>query len=144
MQVESNERPKNKFEIENIVDDNCEIVFYDNIQEIEKDTESGKKEKAYIYDMYRLKTTFRENLAEDLENDEEKYQRWLELAKNKEKEENAAIEIAKLQEELNNTDYKIIKCSEYQLAGLDIPYNIAELHSKRQILRDRINELQEL
>ena len=48
------------------------------------------------------------------------------------------------QEELNNTDYKIIKCSEYQLAGLEIPYNIAELHANRQRLRDKINELQEL
>lgn len=144
MQVESNVRPANKLEIENIIDGNCEIVFYDNIQEIEKDVESGKKEKAYIYDMYRLKTTFRENLAEDLENDEEKYQKWLELAKREEKRKIADEEIAKLQEQLNNTDYKIIKCSEYQLAGLDIPYNIAELHTKRQILRDRINELQEL
>lgn len=143
MQTESNTRP-NKFDIENIINGNCEIVFYDNIQEIEKEVESGKKEKAYIYDMYRIKTTFRENLAEELENDKEKYQKWLQLAKTTEERTNADIEIAKLQEELDSTDYKIIKCSEYQLAGLDIPYNIAELHTKRQILRDRINELQEL
>ena len=143
MQTESNTRP-NKFDIENIINGNCEIVFYDNIQEIEKEVESGKKEKAYIYDMYRIKTTFRENLVEELENDKEKYQKWLQLAKTSEERANADIEIAKLQEDLNSTDYKIIKCSEYQLAGLDIPYNIAELHAKRQILRDRINELQEL
>lgn len=51
-------------------------------------------------------------------------------------------EIARLKEELSSTDYKIIKCSEYQLASLEPPYNITELHSLRQSLRDRINELE--
>jgi len=51
-------------------------------------------------------------------------------------------EIARLKEELAATDYKIIKCSEYSLAGQDLPYDIAELHANRQALRDRINELE--
>ena len=66
------------------------------------------------------------------------------MAKELEDKKVAKEEIIKLQEELDNTDYKIIKCSEYQLAGLEIPYNIAELHANRQRLRDKINELQEL
>lgn len=49
--------------------------------------------------------------------------------------------IMELKCELNATDYKIIKCSEYQLAGLSLPYDIAELHAYRQALRDEINEL---
>lgn len=138
MKAESNIMPKNKFEIENIVDGNCDIVFFDNIEEVEP-TEG--QEKRYIYDTYRLQTIFRDNLVDDLESN---YQIWLDEARNKENAEIARIEIEKLQQELNNTDYKIIKCSEYQLAGLQIPYNITELHANRQLLRDKINELQEL
>lgn len=141
MKAESNVRPENKFEIENIIDGRCEIVFYDNIQELEPIEE---KETRYSYDMYRFKTSYRDDLEKELNDDEDKYQKWLNLAKETEKKENADAEIERLQEELNNTDYKIIKCSEYQLAGLEIPYDIAELHRNRQELRDRINELQEL
>ena len=67
--------------------------------------------------------------------DEEKYNRLI---------DKKSIEdgINKLKEELNSTDYKIIKCSEYQLAQLEPPYDIAELHATRQVLRDKINELE--
>ena len=51
-------------------------------------------------------------------------------------------EIYRLKDELAATDYKIIKCSEYSLAGQTLPYDIAELHARRQALRDRINELE--
>lgn len=40
-------------------------------------------------------------------------------------------------------DWKVAKCMEYQAAGLDMPYDINELHAKRQAVRDRINEIQE-
>ncbi len=39
-------------------------------------------------------------------------------------------------------DYKIQKCMEYQLAGLDMPYDIYELHRQRQEVRDEINRMQ--
>jgi len=51
-------------------------------------------------------------------------------------------EIATLKSQLTETDYKIVKCSEYQLAGLELPYDIQLLHTERQILRDKINELE--
>lgn len=50
--------------------------------------------------------------------------------------------IAELKAELNSTDYKIIKCSECSLAGVELPYDIAELHAARQAIRDEINELE--
>jgi hypothetical protein len=50
--------------------------------------------------------------------------------------------IANLKAQLSETDYKIIKCSEYQLAGQELPYDIQELHTERQALRDQINELE--
>ena len=51
--------------------------------------------------------------------------------------------IAELKAQLNDTDYKIVKCSEYQLAGLELPYDIAALHAQRQAIRDEINELEQ-
>lgn len=54
-----------------------------------------------------------------------------------------SIIINQLKSELEATDYKIIKCSEYQLAGLEAPYNVEELHIERQTIRDKINTLEE-
>lgn len=51
-------------------------------------------------------------------------------------------QIAELKAELSSTDYKIIKCSEAQLVGEELPYDIVALHAKRQALRDKINELE--
>lgn len=50
--------------------------------------------------------------------------------------------IQELQQKLADTDYKIIKCAEYQLTGLELPYDLAQLHAERQPLRDQINELE--
>lgn len=52
-------------------------------------------------------------------------------------------QIAELKSELSATDYKIIKCSEAQLVGEELPYDIIALHAERQAIRDRINELEE-
>jgi hypothetical protein len=55
--------------------------------------------------------------------------------------ENAFLEISLLKAQLAETDYKVIKCYEYQIAGLELPYNIEVLHSERQAIRNKINEL---
>lgn len=51
-------------------------------------------------------------------------------------------EIQELKKQLDETDYKIIKCSEYSLAGKELPYNIEYLHEQRQAIRNRITELE--
>ena len=40
-------------------------------------------------------------------------------------------------------DWKIAKCMEYQSLGLEVPYDLNELHVERQLVRDKINQLQE-
>lgn len=57
-------------------------------------------------------------------------------------EEIKQARISELKAQLDGTDYKIIKCSECQLAGVELPYDIVELHTARQALRDEINELE--
>ena len=41
-----------------------------------------------------------------------------------------------------SSDYKIIKCYEAALSGYAMPYEIKALHNERQLLRDKINELE--
>lgn len=135
MKAESNIKP-NKIEIENISKERCDIVITANIIEIIED-ENIK----YNYDIYRINVCYNDDVINNLEKNYDKY---LDIAVNREKKENATEEIPRLQEQLNNTDYKIIKCSECQLVGLEMPYDIKELHLTRQKLRDKINELQEI
>lgn len=44
----------------------------------------------------------------------------------------------------NIGDYRITKCYEASLMGAEMPYDISELHQKRQSVRDEINMLEEL
>lgn len=50
--------------------------------------------------------------------------------------------ITELKLQLGGTDYKIIKCSECQLAGVEMPYDVVSLHAERQAIRDEINQLE--
>lgn len=51
------------------------------------------------------------------------------------------MERSKLIAELAESDYKVIKCYECSLIGIELPYNIEDLHKERQLLRDKINLL---
>ena len=59
------------------------------------------------------------------------------------REKTAAEKIAELKAQLAATDYKVIKCSECQLLGQEMPYDVAELHAERQAIRDEINRLEQ-
>lgn len=69
----------------------------------------------------------------------------------KEEAERAAIatiekireEIKEFKENLESTDYQIIKCFEYSLLNIDLPYDLEKLHTERQLMRDKINALEE-
>lgn len=50
--------------------------------------------------------------------------------------------IGVLKSQLSDTDYKILKCSECSLLGIELPYDIATLHTERQAIRDQINALE--
>ena len=53
-------------------------------------------------------------------------------------------EIRNLECDLAASDYKVIKCYEAQLVGEPLPYDKDVIHTDRQAIRDRINELQEI
>ena len=58
-------------------------------------------------------------------------------------EKPVAEQIAELKAQLSATDYKVIKCSECQLLGEEMPYDVEALHAERQALRDEINKLEQ-
>lgn len=51
--------------------------------------------------------------------------------------------IKALQDDLASTDYKVIKCYEANLVGEQPPYDVQNLHSSRQALRDKINSIED-
>lgn len=54
-----------------------------------------------------------------------------------------AEKIVELKRHLSDTDYKVIKCVECQLLGLEMPYDVEVLHTERQAIRNKINQLEE-
>ena len=50
--------------------------------------------------------------------------------------------IRSLKEQLTDDDYKVIKCYEASLVGEQLPYDIQELHTQRQTIREQINALE--
>ena len=58
-------------------------------------------------------------------------------------------QVSKLKNSLTSSDsdigdYRITKCYEASLMGAEMPYDISDLHQKRQSVRDEINMLEEL
>ena len=53
-----------------------------------------------------------------------------------------AAEVENLKMQLAESDYKVIKIAECVACNLPLPYDAEALHSERQALRDRINELE--
>ena len=53
-----------------------------------------------------------------------------------------AAEVENLKMQLAESDYKVIKIAECAACGLPMPYDAEALHSERQAIRDRINELE--
>lgn len=53
-------------------------------------------------------------------------------------------EIQGYKDSLAASDYKVAKCYEASLTGAEMPYDINEIVSSRQEMRDKINELEAL
>ncbi len=59
-------------------------------------------------------------------------------------EKSVKNKIDKLKLELGDSDYKVIKCWESTLLKKSLPYEMEEVNSERQTIRDQINKLEEL
>lgn len=118
MQIESSKRP-NKFEINEIENGKCTVLFFDNVQEVEaSQLDSEEKSIKYTYDMYKISTNFRESLSEQIENN---YDKWLETAKKEEYNQLAAEVRSKRNELLAETDKEMC----IDRLGLKLPSDLS-------------------
>lgn len=85
MKTQSNTQPSAAFEIEMRADGQCDILFFENVKEIEKENQQN-----YEYDFYRLPAIYRETLVDSVESN---YEAWLEAAKRHELEYVAPLSI---------------------------------------------------
>ena len=65
------------------------------------------------------------------------------LGFNKPKEPTPQEQIKILEAKIASTDYQVIKCYEYSLVGLELPYDISLLHEEREAIREQIRALED-
>ena len=99
----SSERPKKPFQIENIRNGYCTVLFFDNIEEFTDDEGNTN----YKYDLYVLdKVNYRGNLQEIITNN---YDEWLNMATDYDYNTFAKEIRTKRDELLNKTDWTQMK-----------------------------------
>lgn len=119
MKAESNLKPQNEFEIENIINGKCDIVFYDNIKEVEEEIDGETKIK-YEYDIYRLATNYRDDLENDLNTNNDKLVAWKKKAVKNETDELANAIRAERDKLLKETDAEMC----LDRIGIELPDTI--------------------
>ena len=85
-------KPEKNFDIENVENGNCTVLFFDDIKEETEEisnleNQESTEKKIYSYDVYAIKVKYRENLAEEIESNIEI---WLKDVKDKDFKEVAA------------------------------------------------------
>ena len=129
MKEQSNIKPSKKFKVENVNNNKCEIVFFDNIKKItEINVETLEENTIYKYDLYRLKdVNFRRGLITEITDN---YDKWLEEGKLKEKETLSISIKNKRDKLLTETDWT-------QMADSALEEDAKEKYKEyRQALRD--------
>lgn len=98
-------KPEKKFNIENIENGKCTVLFFDDIQEekqeVDLENESSTEKVVYSYDVYTIEVSYRDNLAQTIEDNIEK---WLKDVKEKDYNEVAAEVRQKRNDLLKDTD----------------------------------------
>lgn len=114
-------KPEKKFSIENVENGKCTVLFFDDIQEEKQESHfenEGSTEKVvYSYDVYSTEVSYRDNLAETIEAD---FEKWLKDIKEKDFNEVAAAVRIKRNELLAQTDKEMC----LDRLGIEIPENI--------------------
>lgn len=134
MKTESNERPAEKFLLENYIDKFVDVVFFDNIVEKSREeiVEIGETKivKYYEFDIFRTKRINRKGLKEEIE---QNYNIYLENAK-KEEYETLAKKIR------NQRDKLLEETDKYMLNDFPIP---KEQKEKYKIYRNDLRKVPE-
>ena len=130
MITQSNTQPTSAFIIEKINDNQCDILFFENVKEIEVEERLN-----YEYDLYRLPALYRDNLAQSVELN---YSAWLEAAKRHEIEyvEPLSIEqkVFNVQNELSDVKSQSVNGDlELMSQQFDLDFRIFEIETTLDI-----------
>lgn len=130
MITQSNTQPTSAFIIEKINDNQCDILFFENVKEIEIDERLN-----YEYNLYRLPALYRDNLAQSVESN---YDAWLEAAKRHEIEyvEPLSIEqkVFNVENELAETKVQSINMDlDLMSQQFDLDFRIFEIETTLDI-----------
>lgn len=130
MITQSNTQPTSAFIIEKTDDNQCDILFFENVKEIEVEERLN-----YEYDLYRLPTIYRDNLAQSVESN---YGAWLEAAKRHEIEyvEPLSIEqkVFNVENELAETKVQSINMDlDLMSQQFDLDFRIFEIETTLDI-----------
>lgn len=119
MKQESDKIPSSKFEIENIEDNRCEVVFFDtqNLQEEVKVDENGVETKSYTYYSYRTSMPYHDNLETYLNDN---YETLFESVKEMDRKQKEAEIRAKRDALLVESDKEMV----FDRLGFETPDNI--------------------
>lgn len=102
MQTESTIKP-NKFEINEVENGKCTVLFFNNIVEKEISQLGNEENKiTYVYDMYKIRANYRDNLSKEIEKN---YEKWINFVKKNEHDE-LALEIRNKRDKLLNATDK--------------------------------------
>lgn len=121
---------ENTYDVQNIDDKNSAQELLDNGYLPTQEVNSLPNNELYTYCFYSLalnegKRVYEKTLHTNMK-------------------EVVGEKITSLKQQLANTDYKVVKNMESQMAMEDLPYEPNALHNERQVLRDKINELENL
>lgn len=109
----------------------CTIGDLPNSVEVEGLPNEADRYKSLSYQLIDGKWVFNEH----------RYQEIIAEKENEDQKRQKQQLIDDLKQELSDADYKIIKCSEARLIGEELPYDVYLLHTERDAVRDKINEL---
>lgn len=119
MKHESDLRPQTGYEIENIENNRCEVVFFDldSIEEEKRVDEEGNEKIVYLFCSYREKMSYNSKLDEYLEKN---YDELLNKAKENDYNYYAKLIREKRNKLLESTD----KMMAFDRLGINLPENI--------------------
>lgn len=130
MITQSNTQPTSAFIIEKIDDNQCDILFFENVKEIEVEERLN-----YEYDLYRLPALYRDNLAQSVESN---YDAWLEAAKRHEIE---YVEPLSIEQKVFNVENELAETKAQSINGdlelmsqqFDLDFRIFEIETTLDI-----------
>lgn len=138
MKHESEIRPTNRYEIENIKNDQCEVVFFD-LNSIEEETridEEGNEKTIYLFNDYRENMAYNSHLDEYLD---ENYTEILTKVKQREYDKYAEEVRAKRNKLLEESDCRMA----FDRLGFEIPSTIS-MTTIVTVIKNFFNTLKEI